>query len=155
MSRIAPLRLAAAFAGGLALTASAIAPAAAQSQTCQEIKEMLDERRELVQKLNALSKGGKQADPRTACTALTKLVANGAAASKWMDANKDWCQVPDQFVTGFKEDHEKSTKIRGQACSIAAKVTAAEKQARQGGGRGGLLGGDGLQGSIRMPQGAL
>lgn len=149
-----PLALAA--VAGLAMTT---VPAQAQSSACQELAKHLTERKSIVESIQKL--GGnkdKKMDPKAACAAFGKLAANGTTTLKWVEANKDWCQIPDQFIEGIKGDHEKVSKIRGQACSVAAKQAEMEKKAAAGqgpGGPGGLLGGGGLEGSFKMPQGAL
>ena len=48
-----------------------------------------------------------------------------------MSANKDWCQVPDQLIQSFAEDHKRSQQFKGQACGAAAKMAEMEKQAKQ------------------------
>jgi hypothetical protein len=135
------------------------ASAVAQSAACQELGAHLTERKSLVGVIQNLGKGKeKKMEPKAACAAFNKLVANGNTTLKWAEANKDWCQVPDQFIAGIKTDHDKVTKIRGQACGAAAKQAEMEKKAREGGGPGGssgLLGGDGLEGSYKIPKGAL
>jgi hypothetical protein len=126
----------------------------------------MNQRQAIVQQLTAL--GSKKIDPRAACPLFGKLVSNGSAAIKWMDTNKDWCSIPDPFVENFKGDHAKATELRGKACAAAAQVQAMEKKARQAqqeggpggggpgaGGAGGMLGGPGLTGSFKLPQGAL
>ncbi|MBA1156201.1 hypothetical protein [Microvirga mediterraneensis] len=136
------------------------APAFAQSSTCQEGQKILQERQSLIQQVNKLTNGGKnkKLDPREACTIFSKLVTNGTAGEKWMTANKDWCQVPDQLVQSFSEDHKRSQQFKGQACGAAAKMAEMEKrakqQAQQGGGAGGKMGG-GLTGTLSIPKGAL
>jgi hypothetical protein len=130
-------------------------PALAQSAACQQLGTYLTERKSLVDVVQKLGGKDKKMDPKAACTAFGKLVTNGATTLKWAETNKDWCQVPDQFIEGIRADHEKVTKIRGQACSAAAKQVELEKKARSGQGAGGLLGGGGLEGSYKIPQGAL
>ena len=70
---------------------------------------------------------------------------------KWSTANKDWCQVPDEFATSFTEDHKRAVDMKGKACAAAAKMAQMEKQAQAGpaagAGGSGLLGGGGLTGS--------
>ena len=58
-------------------------------------------------------------------------MTNGDAGMKWITANKDWCQVPDQFATSFAEDHKRAVDMKGKACAAAAKMAADEKQAQQ------------------------
>lgn len=140
---------------GLALGAPA--QALAQSNVCQEGGKYLQERQGLVQQMNALS-GKKQVDAGKACSVLTKLSANGTKAVTWLEANKDWCQIPDQFAQSFKEDHQRVADLRGKACKAAAQQAEMIKRARQqaqNGGGGGLLGGPGLTGEYKIPQGAL
>jgi hypothetical protein len=158
MTHIRPHLMAAFAAAGIFVSA----PALAQSSSCQDAQKFLSERQSIIQQINKLGGDGKkkkQIDPRSACTIFNKLVANGNTGVKWIDANKDWCQVPNQFAESFKQDHKRALDMKGQACSAAAKVAAMEKkakqQAQQGGGARGPLGGPGLTGSYSMPQGAL
>ena len=154
-------RVALAGLAGVAVSAAAIgpvAPAQAQSSTCQQLGAHLTERKSLVDAVQKLGGKDKKMDAKAACAAFGKLATNGSTTLKWAEANKDWCQVPDQFIEGIKKDHEKVSKIRGQACSVAAKQAEMEKKAASGegpGGPGGLLGGGGLEGSFKIPQGAL
>jgi hypothetical protein len=151
------VRLIVASLGLLCATALlAPAPALAQSADCAAFPKTLQERQELIKQVNGL---GKKANPKDACVLFTKLTTNGAGGLKWLETNKDWCQVPDQFAENFKADHARVSNIKGQACKAASQVAVMEKKAReqaqQGGGRSGLLGGEGLSGSYKMPQGAL
>jgi hypothetical protein len=158
-----PLALRFAMAGALAGVAGlAATPATAQNAACQEGGKLMNQRQAIVAQLTKL--GSKKIDPRAACPLFGKLVSNGSAAIKWMDTNKDWCSIPDPFVENFKGDHAKATELRGKACAAAAQVQAMEKKARQAqqegggpgaGGAGGMLGGPGLTGSFKLPQGAL
>jgi hypothetical protein len=139
-------------------TASGVAPAAAQSESCQQFAVQLKERQGIIQKLNTAGNKDKKVEPKTACSLFGSLVQNGTNAVKWLETNKDWCQIPDAFIDNIKNDHAKSVELRGQACKVAAQQAAMEKKAREGAGSGGgsgLLGGGGLTGSYRMPQGAL
>jgi hypothetical protein len=121
---------------------------------CGDIQKMLLDRKSIASTLTP--KKGQQMDARFACAGFGKLVSNGQTLIKWVDANKDWCQIPDSFSDGIKADHTRAVAIRTKACGIAAKVTEMEKKAKEGGGQnGGLLGGGGLEGVQRMPQGAL
>ncbi len=137
----------------------AAAPAFAQSSDCQAAQKFLGERQNLIQQINKLGGEGKkkQVDPRAACGIFTKLVANGDTGVKWLTANKDWCQVPEQFAQTFTEDHKRAVNMKGQACQAAAKIAQMEKQAKkqQEQQSNGLLGGGGLTGSYTMPKGAL
>jgi hypothetical protein len=149
------LALAGLAALALAGLTGATAPAQAQSATCQQLGPQMMERKSLVEAVQKLAGKDKKMEPKAACAAFGKLAANGTTMLKWAETNKDWCHVPDHFVEGIKNDHEKVLKIRGQACGAAAKQAELEKKARSGQGGSGLLGGDGLEGTFKIPQGAL
>lgn len=132
------------------------APAVAQSSICQEGAKLLSERQSLVQQLNKSAGKDKKLDPRMACGAFGKLNTNGESILKWMETNKDWCQIPDQAVQTMRDDQGKIKDLRGQACNAAAKLAQMEKQARQQQQQqsGNPFGG-GLTGQYTMPKGAL
>lgn len=159
----ARLHLAVALAAAGMFTAAPFmaAPASAQSSACQDGQKILMERQNLVKQVQALTGGGKkkQIDPRAACTIFTKLVTNGNAGSKWMTDNKDWCQIPDQVVENFSQDHKRAQDFKGQACGAAAKMAEMEKKAKQQQQQqqqqGGPRMGGGLTGTLSVPKGAL
>ncbi|WP_147045336.1 hypothetical protein [Methylobacterium gnaphalii] len=122
---------------------------------CSAIQHTLNERKALVAKANAASQSKQKMTPAQACSLFGKLYANGVSGIKWITANKEWCSIPDSFSTGFKTDNDKVGGIKTKVCGMAAQVTKMEAQAREGGGGGGLLGGPGLSGNFKMPQGAL
>jgi len=132
----------------------AATPAAAQASGCEKIKTYLDERKSLVTRLNKL---GKRPDAKAACSLFTSLVNNGAETLKWVNTNKDWCQIPDQFVNGFKADNAKATNFKGKACQAAAQQAKMQQQARQQPASPFNVppGGDILTGPMRIPKGAL
>jgi hypothetical protein len=156
-SRLARVGLAAGIAAPA--LAALTAPASAQSSPCMDIQKHIEERKAIVARLQALGGKKKSLDPKEACALFGKLVVNGNSTLKWAETNKDWCQVPDSFVEGMKNDHNRATSLKGQACRAAAKQAEMERKARQqaqqGGGSGGLLGGPGLSGEYKIPQGAL
>lgn len=135
-------------------------PALAQGTGCGDIQKTLLERKDLVSKANASSNSKKaKMTAAEACSLFGKLVANGTGGVKWIEANKEWCSIPDSFAQGFKADHERVISLRTKICGIASQQAVMEKKARQqaaeGGGNSGLLGGPGLTGSFKVPQGAL
>ncbi|AWN41608.1 hypothetical protein [Methylobacterium durans] len=152
IATLAAVLTGAVFFGGAAL---------AQSADCGAIQQTLKTRQELVAKANAASQSKKKMTPQEACALFGKLQSNGAEGVKWITANKEWCSIPDSFAEGFKADHVKVSGIRTKICTVAAQASKMEAQARAqaaaGGGQGpgGLLGGPGLSGSFKMPQGAL
>jgi hypothetical protein len=142
-------------AGGLLLAAG---PALAQSSSCQEAQKFMGERKSLTDQLQKAAGKDKKLDPRTACSVFGKLQANGETGIKWLEANGDWCQVPEQFATNFKQEHDKVKQLRGQACKVAAEFSAMEKKAKQAQQQqksGNPFAGGGLTGEYKIPQGAL
>lgn len=154
MTHIRPYLMAALAAAGMFISA----PAFAQSSGCQDGQKILLERQDLIKQINTLTGGGKkkQVDPRAACNVFSKLVTNGSSGIKWMTDNKDWCQIPDQVVQNFEQDHKRAQTFKGQACGAAAKMAEMEKRAKQQAQQGGpgRMGG-GLTGTLSVPKGAL
>lgn len=147
---------AASLAAGFLISGQAMAQTVAAD--CNSIQKTLAERKALVGRANAASQSKKKMTPQEACGLFGKLVTNGSEGMKWIAANREWCSIPDSFSEGFKADHERVLGIRTQICKVAAQATKMEAQARaqaQNGGGGGLLGGPGLSGSFKLPQGAL
>ena len=138
----------------VAFAAAAATPAAAQSAGCMDVQKILLERKSLVERISGAG-SKKKMDAQEACGLFNKLVANGTAAVKWLDANKQWCQVPDEFDKGVRADHTRAVSIKGKACAAASQQAAMQKRAKEGGDGSGLLGGGGLTGSFKIPQGAL
>ncbi len=146
------VRVAAAALIGSVVLLSASAPAVAQSG-CDQLATYLQQRKAIADGLGGSGKK-KQIDAKVACSGFGSLVNNGATLIKWSEANKEWCRIPDSFIEGVKADNEKAAAIRAKACNVASQMQKMEKQAREGAG-GGLLGGGGLTGAQRLPQGAL
>src|SRR3954454_3997841 len=115
-------------AAGLIVAAG---PAFAQAAGCEDAQKFMTERKNLSEQLQKAGGKDKKLDPRMACTLFGKLQSNGETGIKWIEANKDWCQIPDQFAQNFKTEHDKVKELRGQACKVAAQFTAMEKKARQ------------------------
>ncbi len=133
--------------------------ALAQTAECGAIQKTLEERKALVMKANSASTSKKKMTPQEACALFGKMQTNGTQGIKWIEANKEWCQIPESFTEGFKADHQKVIGIKTKICGVAAQAAKMEAQAKaqaaNGGGGGGLLGGPGLTGSFKLPQGAL
>lgn len=134
-----------------------ITSAHAQSVVCNQVSTYLEERKALVSKINKL---GKQPDAKKACSLFGSLISNGNTTIKWLETNQDWCQIPNDFIAGFKADNAKASEIRGQACKAATQQAAMEKKARelQQENQSQMLGGsagDPVTGQMKIPQGAL
>ena len=140
----------------VAATVGTVGPVQAQSAACGDITPLLAQRKSIADRIQVAAGKGKQIDAKVACSSFGQLVSNGQTLVKFLETNKDWCQIPDNFIEGIKTDHSRALTIRGKACQVAAKQTQMEKQAREGGGsNSGLLGGPGISGSMSMPKGAL
>src|SRR5262245_36254453 len=132
-----------------AVPAQNAAPQQGANAGCDKLVTLLTARRDMMTKINESAKKKQKLDAPTAGVLFTKLTANGNEAIKWMSANKEWCSIPDQFITNVKNDNEKVTTIRGQACKVAEQIEQAKKNG------GGMLGGSGLSGEMKVPSGAL
>jgi len=148
MKRITLSLLAATFS-----IAVAHSPAFAQDATCQAIGTMLEERAAIVEQINAL--GQSDVDPRQACRLFRNLDENGTKVGEFLEENQAWCQIPADFVAGFKEDQTRVASVRSEACNAAAQLNRLERQAREQQQQGGAFGGPGLTGRYPIPRGAL
>lgn len=116
----------------------AAAPAFAECQ--EDIGKIMQERLGLIAQLNKMNtgKGGKgQLDPTLACPKLRTLAAAEGRLVTYLEKNKDWCNVPDQFLDNAKAGRDKSIAFAGKACSVAAQIAKMKQQQAQGGGVGG------------------
>jgi hypothetical protein len=154
----------AALTGAILTVSAAWSPAAAQgSNVCQQLGPMLTQRESIIQSINAM--GRKNVNPTTACQRFGALVANGNRVLAFINANKDWCQIPDDFANNVKTGQAQASRVRAQACNAASQRGRMEAQARAAAARqaqgqqagGNPFGGtDGFTGGAwRVPQGAL
>lgn len=128
----------------------AAAPAFAECQ--EDIGKIMKERLDLIAQLNKMNKGGKaQLDATAACPKLRGLAAAESRLVSYLEKNKDWCNVPDQFVENAKTGRDKSAAFAGKACKVAAQIEKMKQQQAQGGGGGGM-GGPQVQ---KLPTGPL
>ncbi len=150
MPIVAPMRYFLLLAGLLvALVAGA---GAARAQSCNEdLASFGKERNAHIEALNHISKAhGNKLDPVTACPQLRAMKTIEAKMLAYMVKNKDWCNIPDDFLNNFKANTGKTASMAGQACALAAKV----KQMQSQGGGAGLSGGN-LPPPPKLPAGPL
>lgn len=136
----------------LALTGALVALPAGQAmampESCQkDLNTYGQTRMDAINRINGFK--NKRPTPTQACSAFGNLVSAEAKMIKWMEDNKEWCQIPDPLIADLKKGAAQGVKIRGQACSAAKK----EAQMRAQGGGGG--GGGAPRPAVRLPQGAL
>jgi hypothetical protein len=143
---------------GLGLAIAVATPAAAQTAGCEQGAALLKERQALMARVqsSAQSKKGRMT-PREACGIFGRLASNGTRIISWIETNGAWCQVPEQVAESIKGQQGQISKVRGQACNAASQQAKMEAQARQGRAAlpPGTIGGDGITGPLRLPQGAL
>ena len=112
-------------------------PALADCQT--DIQGYMKRRDGVVAQLKALQKGGKkQLDPAAACPKFRSLASIMGETVAYFEKNKEWCQIPENFVDGAKQQRAQFAKTAGQACGIAAKIEKMKKQAAQQQAQGGM-----------------
>jgi hypothetical protein len=127
----------------------------AQAVDCtKDFADLMQPRQKLIEQINGFSK--KKTTPQIACSAFTKLTAADSKVIAWVKLNKDWCHIPEEFTKTLAAQAEQSTKVRGQACGVAAKQQEMMKTMRAQQRRQAESGPSGLPGSgVRLPQGAL
>ncbi|WP_363349688.1 hypothetical protein [Methylocystis echinoides] len=127
------------FVAGLSLLAFFAAAGAAHAQSCQEdFQKLTDRRMAQIQALNAIGKAGKgKMDPNAACPVAKKLVSVESEMAGYMTKNKEWCNIPDNVLDGFKQAASKTKVFASQACTAAAKMKQMEQQQREQAASGG------------------
>lgn len=133
----------------LALVAILLAAGGAHAQSCQEDFQKLTVKRMAgIEALNNIGKAGKgKMDPEAACPAARRLVAVETEMMNYLAKNKEWCNIPDNVVDGFKDARGKTQNFASQACAAAAKMKQMRDQAAAGGG--------GMMAPPKLPAGPL
>ena len=117
---------------GLLLAAAALAgPSAAFAADCNtDVAGLSAKRQGFVDKLNVLAKASKgKLDPAASCPVLRGLVKAEGDLLKYLEANKNWCAVPDEAITNLKAADVKSAAFATQACNIAEQAKKQQQQA--------------------------
>ena len=139
--RLAPFALA-------LLMLGAPAPSRAADDCQADMPKMMQQRMSQIEKLNAIGKAGKgKIDPMAACPVAKALVASESQLLAYMTKNKDWCQIPDQYVTQLKEAQGRDQMFASKACEAAANFKKMQDQQRAA-ANGGM-------GPPRLPAGPL
>lgn len=129
MSSITPSpRLKGSLAFGLALAfcAAATMPAFAD---CQSDFNAL--RADMESKGKALQAAGKaKASPQELCPLFRTFTTAEAKAAKYLQDNKDWCQIPPEAIKQAVDNNKKTAELRDRVCQAAASGAT-------GGGAGG------------------
>ncbi len=122
--------------GLLSLAWSAL-PGTARAQSCSDDMAAFGKSRTTeIDALNAISAAhDKKLDPVAACPHLRKMKDIEAKMAEYMAKNKEWCNIPDDFIAKFKESSVRTATVAQQACALAAK---AKQMQESGGGVGNL-----------------
>ncbi|MGO8740619.1 hypothetical protein [Rhodoblastus sp.] len=122
---------------GLMFLALAAFAGKARAQSCTEDLADFGKRRNTeIEALNAISAAhNKKLDPVAACPHLRKMTEIEGKMAAYMVKNKEWCNIPDDFVAKFKESSARTANVAQQACALAAK---AKQMQESGGGLGNL-----------------
>ncbi|WP_298354063.1 hypothetical protein [Rhodoblastus sp.] len=109
----------------------------ARAQSCSEDMAAFGKSRTTeIEALNAISAAhDKKLDPVAACPHLRKMKDIEAKMAEYMAKNKEWCNIPDDFIAKFKESSVRTAAVAQQACALAAK---AKQMQENGGGMGNL-----------------
>ena len=135
---------------GLTLLAALAGASGAAAQSCgEDFQKLTQKRMAQITVLNNLGKAGKgKMDPAAACPAAKKLADVETEMLGYMTKNKEWCNIPDNVLEGFKQARVKTQGFAKQACAVAAKM---KEMQEQGGGPGGPGGAP----QMRLPSGPL
>ena len=94
-----------------------------------DIAGLSQKRQAFIDQLNALSAKSKgKLDPVASCPTLRGLVSTEGNLLKYLEANKNWCNVPDEIVSNLKTADVKSQLFATQACNFAAQAKKAKEQ---------------------------
>jgi hypothetical protein len=143
-----------AFTGAATMLLSGAGPAMAQQAGCAaDFQKFMAPRQALIERINGFQK--RRPSAQQACSTLGQLVSADSRLGKWVDENKDWCQIPEEMVEQLKTGAGQAQRARGQACGAAKQQASAVARARaqqraaQGGGAPAVGSG------VRLPSGAL
>lgn len=130
-----------------------LSPAAALADCQTDIQGFMKRRDAIINQLKGMSKGKKkQLDATEACPKLRSLASVLGETVAYFEKNKDWCQIPDNFLEGAKQQRTQFSGQAGQACKVAAQIAKMKKQAARQAAEGGVMGGPQVQ---QLPHGPL
>lgn len=122
----------------------------ARAQSCNDDLGAFGKKRNSeIEALNAISKShGNKLDPVAACPHLRSMQSIEAKMLAYLVKNKEWCNIPDEFLQNFKNNSGRTGTMAGQACALAAKVKQMQSQ-------GGGMGAGNLPPPPKLPAGPL
>ena len=112
------------------LASTALLPGHAAAGDCNtDVSSLTQKRQTVIDKLNVLAKSSKgKLDPVASCPVLQTLVKAEGELLKYLVANKNWCNVPDEAVNNLQAASSKSQTFATQACNFAVQAKKAKEQ---------------------------
>ena len=116
------------------LVATTVTADLAHAADCNsDIAGLSQKRQVYIEKLNVLAKATNgKLDPVASCPTLRGLVKTEGDLLKYLQANKNWCNVPDETVSNLAAADAKSQTFATQACNLATQVAKQKQQAASG-----------------------
>ncbi len=133
MASMKPLSARLALASAVLLGATLTADIALAGDCNSDIAGLSQKRQVFIDKLNVLAKASKgKLDPVASCPTLRGLVKSEGELLKYLQSNKNWCNVPDETVANLQAADSKSQTFATQACNLATQVAKQKQQAAAG-----------------------
>ncbi|MCA0424285.1 MAG: hypothetical protein LCH61_13355 [Proteobacteria bacterium] len=141
-------------AGSMLALALGTTAALAMPESCQkDFVPLMDKRQKYINTINGYQK--RKPTAAQACSTFRGLADHNQKIAKWMTAQKEWCQIPDDMLKGVTDAQGQISQTRDNVCSAAAKQAKQIQQmkaqaAQQQQGRQ-----PGVGSGVRLPAGAL
>ena len=119
-------------------------------ESCSDFQKVALPRVQLINRINGFQK--KKPTAVEACKIMTALVGVDKKILEWMEANKDWCQVPDEQIASLKQAGEQTSAFKTKACTAAVTQAKQIEQMKKAQAQGG---GSAPGSAVHLPQGAL
>ncbi len=129
----------------LGLLALSALPVQALTAACQaDLDQHAQVRLKIIERINGFSK--RRPTAQLACTTFGQLVESERKMLDWMEANREWCQLPETLIEDFKNATSQSGKARAQTCEAAKREASGQGSAPRQNVPGG---------GVSLPKGAL
>ncbi len=114
----------------LAVLAAGLSSRPAAAGDCNtDVAGLTQKRQSVIDKLNVLAKSSKgKLDPVASCPVLQTLVRAEGELLKYLVANKNWCNIPEEAVNNLQAASGKSQGFATQACNFAVQAKKAKEQ---------------------------
>lgn len=132
------------------IVALASASGGARAQSCNEDLAAIGKKRNgEIEALNAITKShGGKLDPIAACPHLRNMKSIEGQMIAYLVKNKDWCNIPDDFINNFKNNSARTGTMAAKACEMAVKMKKMQEN-------GGMAAGGQLAPPPKLPAGPL